>query len=48
MEVTLFDYDKYKHIIDKELKVFKIKKNTYREQVSYVIESIKDIKEITL
>lgn len=47
MEVTLFDYDKYKDIIDKELKVFKIKKNTYREQVSYVIESIKDIKEIT-
>jgi len=46
MEVTLFDYDKYEHLLDKELKVFKIKKNTYREQISYVIESMKDLKEI--
>lgn len=47
IEVTLFDYDRYKNLLDKELKIIRIKKNSYREQISYVIESIKDIKEIT-
>ena len=47
LECTLFDYDKFKAILAKDMFIVKIRKDSYKNKMSYVIASMKPLKEIT-
>jgi DNA polymerase-3 subunit alpha len=45
IECTLFNYEKFKDQIGKDIYIVKIKKDSYRQKISFVIESVKSLKE---
>ena len=43
IEATLFDYERNKQKLDKNIKIIDIKTNTYKQRNSYIIESIEEV-----
>ncbi len=48
IEATLFSrgYESYKKALNKDIKIFTLKKNTYKDKISYVVEKIQSIEGI--
>ncbi len=47
IEVTLFSkaYNQYKDMLDQEIKIYELKKSTYKNKVTFVVEKIKQIED---
>ncbi|MFA6801613.1 MAG: DNA polymerase III subunit alpha, partial [Acholeplasmataceae bacterium] len=45
LEATMFSktYEKYKHMLDDQVKIFELKKNIYKDKVSFIIENVLNV-----